>query len=199
MALAIRTSLLFKAKASNAPLRHSAPSLLHHGGVRCLSATSTLRSADAEQELLTRLRSALKDAMRAKDQAKAGVWKEVLSKYETSQKSSTSTTTTTTNLLSILRKAQASRVEAAKDFRSLASPREDLAESESKEAEWIASLLPAELSADELQEAVKKAIQSIGDQGKSTMGKVIKEVSAATQGRADGKQISQAVKKALGL
>ncbi|PWN42068.1 hypothetical protein IE81DRAFT_280669, partial [Ceraceosorus guamensis] len=104
-----------------------------------LPATSTLRSADAEQELLTRLRSALKDAMRAKDQGKAGVWKEVLSKYETSQKSPNNPPTT---LLSILRKAQASRVEAAKDFRSLASPREDLAESESKEAEWIASLLP---------------------------------------------------------
>ena len=57
--------------------------------------------------------------------------------------------------------------------------------------------LPPPLSAAELEQLIRAAIQETGATGKKDMGPVIKAVQAKAAGRADGKTISTAVGKLL--
>ena len=85
--------------------------------------------------------------------------------------------------------------EAADAYREAA--REDLAEGEDFEAQVIEAYLPAELSGDELDALVAKAVAETGASSQRDMGQVIKHVMAAAQGRADGRAVSTKVKDVL--
>jgi uncharacterized protein YqeY len=97
--------------------------------------------------------------------------------------------------LAILRRERKRRREAQDAYKE--AGREDLAKAEAFEAEIIESYLPAELSDQELQELVDRAIKETDAQGPKDLGRVIKVVMQASEGRADGKTVSAKVKEAL--
>ena len=75
--------------------------------------------------------------------------------------------------------------------------RPDLAEAEMAQVKVIESYLPKALSAEEIEAAVKGIIAQTGATSIKEMGKVMGLASKQLAGKADGKAISDVVKKLL--
>lgn len=75
--------------------------------------------------------------------------------------------------------------------------RPDLAEAEMAQVKVIESYLPKALSAEEIEAAVKEIIAKTGATSIKEMGKVMGLASKQLAGKADGKAISDVVKKLL--
>ena len=75
--------------------------------------------------------------------------------------------------------------------------RQDLVDKEEAELAILLGYLPAQLSAAEITELVTRAIGEAGAQGIKDMGKVMKVLTPLTTGRADGKTVSETVKRLL--
>ena len=75
--------------------------------------------------------------------------------------------------------------------------RPDLAEAEMAQVRVIESYLPKALSAEEIEAAVKEIIAQTGAMSIKEMGKVMGAASKQLAGKADGKAISDIVKKLL--
>ena len=75
--------------------------------------------------------------------------------------------------------------------------RPDLAEAEMAQVRVIESYLPKALSAEEIEAAVKEIIAQTGASSIKEMGKVMGVASKQLAGKADGKAISDVVKKLL--
>lgn len=75
--------------------------------------------------------------------------------------------------------------------------RPDLAEAEMAQVKVIESYLPKALSAEEIEAAVKEIIAQTGATSIKEMGKVMGLASKQLAGKADGKAISDVVKKIL--
>jgi uncharacterized protein YqeY len=94
-----------------------------------------------------------------------------------------------------LRRERKRRLEAAGAYRE--AGREDLASGEETEAELISTYLPAELSEEELQAIVERAVRESGAESAKDMGIAMKQAMAAVDGRADGKRVSGLVRASL--
>jgi uncharacterized protein len=95
----------------------------------------------------------------------------------------------------LLMKAAKQRKESADIFSQ--QGRKDLADKEVFQLEIINRYLPKQLSAEETEAEVKKVIDEVGAKGPQDMGKVMGAVTKKLAGQADGKVISELVKKLL--
>lgn len=75
--------------------------------------------------------------------------------------------------------------------------RPDLAEEEAAQAAVIESYLPKQLSAEELESALREIIAAVGATSPKDMGKVMGAATKQLAGKADGKAISTKVKELL--
>jgi len=96
----------------------------------------------------------------------------------------------------LLMKATKQRKESADIFQK--EGREDLASREIFQLNLISSYLPKQLSEDELKDELRQIIAQVGAQGPKDMGKVMGTATKQLAGKADGKVISEWVKKLLG-
>ena len=97
--------------------------------------------------------------------------------------------------LKILQKLVKQRKESSKIY--LKKGRNELAETELKEAEIIQRFLPKQLTNDEIEFEVKNQIKNINAKSLKDMGAVMSAVTKKLAGAADGKTISEIVKKHL--
>lgn len=97
--------------------------------------------------------------------------------------------------LKILQKAAKQRTDSLALY--LEQKRDDLAEIEQVELEVIKRYLPAQLSEQELETIIGDLIAKVGASSMKDMGKVMGMASKELAGKADGKAISQIVKKLL--
>lgn len=97
----------------------------------------------------------------------------------------------------LLMKAAKQRKESAEIFQK--EGRGELAQKELLELEVINRYLPRQLSEEEITEAVKKVIEQVGAKGPQDMGKVMGTATKQLAGQADGKLVSEIVKKLLSL
>jgi uncharacterized protein YqeY len=95
----------------------------------------------------------------------------------------------------LLMKAAKQRKESADIFQQ--QNRADLAEKELKQLEVISRYLPAQLTAEELTAALKNIMETVGAKSPADMGKVMGTATKQLAGKADGKMISELVKKLL--
>src|SRR6187399_1569514 len=95
----------------------------------------------------------------------------------------------------LLMKAAKQRKESADIFQQ--QNRKDLADKELAQLEIINQYLPKQLSTEELEGEVKKVIAEVGAKGPQDMGKVMGVATKKFAGQADGKIISELVKKLL--
>jgi uncharacterized protein len=95
----------------------------------------------------------------------------------------------------LLMKAAKQRKESADIFKQ--QNREDLASRELLQLQVINRYLPKQLSESDLQNAIKEIIADTGAKGPQDMGKVMGIASKKLAGQADGKVISEVVKKLL--
>ena len=135
------------------------------------------------------IKTDLHGAMRAGEKQRVGALRLVLSELQKAAKEGE------TDELVVLRRERKRRLEAARAYRE--AGREDLAGAEETEGELIGGYLPAELSDDELQAIVARAVQDSGAQSAKDMGNAMKTAMAAVDGRADGKRVSGLVRAAL--
>lgn len=97
--------------------------------------------------------------------------------------------------LKILQKLAKQGKESAQTF--IANNRQDLADNELAQVEVIERYLPRALTPEEIEAAVKAIIAETGAQGMKDMGRVMGLASKQLAGRADGRAISEIVKKLL--
>ena len=95
----------------------------------------------------------------------------------------------------LLQKAVKQRKESSDIFQQ--QGRKDLADKENFQLEIISRYLPKQLSEDELTNHLKIIIEQVGAKGPQDMGKVMGNATKALSGLADGKLISELVKKLL--
>lgn len=99
------------------------------------------------------------------------------------------------NATKILVKMVKQRKESAKIYTD--NNRPELAENELAEAAVLEEYLPKQLSADELEAELRAVIAETGAAGPRDMGKVMDVASKRLAGRAEGRAISETVKKLL--
>jgi len=97
--------------------------------------------------------------------------------------------------LKILQKAAKQRQDSLALYQE--QKREDLAEAEQAELDVIKRYLPEQISEGELEEVIKHIIDKVNASSMKDMGKVMEVASKELAGKADGKTISQVVKKLL--
>jgi uncharacterized protein len=95
----------------------------------------------------------------------------------------------------LLMKAAKQRKESAEIFQK--EGRQDLAQRENFQLEIISRYLPKQLSEAEVAAALKTIIAQLGASGPQDMGKVMGTATKSLAGKADGKMISELVKKLL--
>jgi uncharacterized protein YqeY len=95
----------------------------------------------------------------------------------------------------LLMKAAKQRKESADIFQQ--QNRQDLAERELFQLEVISRYLPKQLNEEQIKTAVQAIIQEVGAKGPQDMGKVMGVATKKLAGQADGKVISDLVKKLL--
>ncbi len=95
----------------------------------------------------------------------------------------------------LLMKAAKQRKESAEIFQK--EGRDDLVKKELLELEVISRYLPKQLSEAEVEAELKTVIEQVGAKGAQDMGKVMGVATKQLAGKADGKMISDLVKKLL--
>ena len=145
-----------------------------------------------EQDIM----SAMKDAMRSKDQVALRALRAVKSALII-QKTEIGSSSEISNEdeMKLLQKLVKQRRDSADIFSK--QNREDLAKPELEEVEVISKFLPAAMSESEIESVVKETIASLGAEGMKDMGKVMGVVSGKLAGKADGKTISILVRSNL--
>ena len=146
--------------------------------------------------LQKKVMTALKEAMKSKDQTALTALRAVKSAILLAQtESGASDELTEEQELKLLQKLVKQRKDSAAIY--LDQGRKDLALPEIDEAEVISQFLPEALSEEEIEKVVVMTIDSIGAEGMRDMGKVMGIVSKELAGQADGKTISTIVKQKL--
>lgn len=97
--------------------------------------------------------------------------------------------------IAVVRREAKKRNDAIEVYEKVGSP--ERAEAERKELSVLKAYLPQEMSEEELEKIVAEVVADLKPTGMADMGKVIGVVVGKTAGRADGKKVSELVKKAI--
>ncbi|WP_299677075.1 GatB/YqeY domain-containing protein [uncultured Dokdonia sp.] len=146
--------------------------------------------------LQTAIMTAMKEAMKAKDQNALTSLRAVKSAILLAQtESGAKEELTEEQELKLLQKLVKQRKDSAKIFNE--QGRADLADPELAQAEVIAQFLPEQMSEDAIAAIVDEVIAATGAAGMKDMGKVMGQVNAKVAGKADGGTIAKIVKTKL--
>jgi uncharacterized protein YqeY len=147
-------------------------------------------------ELFDIISNDIKEAMKAKDKVKLETLRNV-KKYFLEAKTAPGANDTLTDdaALKIMQKL----VKQGKDSAALYTQqgRADLAEAELAQVNVIESYLPAQMSEEELEAALRAIIAQVGAAGPQDMGKVMGVATKQLAGKAEGRTISAKVKALL--
>jgi hypothetical protein len=97
--------------------------------------------------------------------------------------------------VAVLKRERKRRGEAAEAYRK--GGRDELAASEEAEASVIEGYLPAQIPDEELEALIADAMSETGAASQKEMGKVMAAVMAKAGGRADGRRVSELVRRKL--
>lgn len=145
--------------------------------------------------LKERLKSDLKDAMRAKNIVKRDAIRAIntmIKQIEVDQRVDLDDS----EIIKLIQKGIKQRQEAIEQFQT--ASRDDLVEKEQSQIDVFSEYLPKQLNDNELETAVKEIIESVGATSMKDMGKIMQPAKEKIGGGADGKRINEMVKKLLG-
>lgn len=147
-------------------------------------------------ELKNWLEEDLKAAMRANDSVRKTAIRSALAAIKMAQvEKDKNTVLDDAAVLALVQKEIKARRESIADAQKANRP--DLISGYEAEAKVLEEYLPKQLSADELTDLVRQAIQEVGAVAPSDLGKVMKVVIPRVQGRAPNDQISATARKLL--
>lgn len=139
----------------------------------------------------------LKEAMKAKDTvglAAVRAIKSAILLAKTAEGASDKTLEDS-DIVKLIQKLVKQRKESAEQYTAASRP--ELAQNELAEAAKMEKYLPKQLSPEEIEAAVKEVIEAVGAKTKADMGKVMGTATKKLAGLADGRAISEAVKRLL--
>ena len=146
--------------------------------------------------LQTKVMEALKEAMKAKDTVALESLRAIKSAILLARtEAGASEELSEADELKLLQKLVKQRKDSAALY--IQQGRNDLAEPELAQMAVIEKFLPAQLSEAEVEEALKGIIAQVGATSPKDMGKVMGAATKQLAGKADGKLISDIVKKLL--
>lgn len=137
----------------------------------------------------------MKGAMRAKDEAALRTLRAIKAAILLEKTSGSGTEISEADETKMLQKMAKQRRDSLDIF--VQQNREDLAAKEREELAIIERFLPAQMSAEELQQVVKEIIAQVGASSPADMGKVMGVATKQLAGKADGKLVSETVKQLL--
>jgi uncharacterized protein YqeY len=147
-------------------------------------------------DLKQRLRSDLTTAMKAHDDVRLATIRMTLTAITAEEVAGKAARELSDeDVLRVLTREAKKRREAADAYDEAKRP--ELAARERAEGEVLAGYLPAQLDATELATLVTAAIAQAGASSPREMGAVMKLVQPQVAGRADGKQVSEEVRRQL--
>jgi hypothetical protein len=138
--------------------------------------------------------AALKDAMRAKDEAKLASLRLVLTAIKNREKE-VRRSLEDQEIISLISTQIKQRKESIDYYRK--AGRADLVKAEESELQILEAYMPEQLSAEEMSQALDGVISEVGAVSMKDMGKVMKAAMAKLAGRADGRAINEMVKEKL--
>ncbi|WP_297449318.1 GatB/YqeY domain-containing protein [uncultured Alistipes sp.] len=137
----------------------------------------------------------IKAAMLAKEKVRLAALRAVKSEILLAKTADGSETIADEAVLKIIGKLIKQRRESAAVYTQ--NDRPELAENELAEAAELEVFMPRQLSAEELEKALEAIIGEVGAKAPSDMGKVMGVATKRLAGQADGRTISETVKKLL--
>ncbi|MGO4913153.1 GatB/YqeY domain-containing protein [Leeuwenhoekiella sp. W20_SRS_FM14] len=146
--------------------------------------------------LQTDVMTAMKTAMKAKDQNALASLRAIKSAILTAQtESGANAELSEEEEIKMLQKLVKQRKDSAAIY--IEQDRAEMAQEELAQAAVIEQFLPEQLSEEEIEKVVIAVIEQTGATGMQDMGKVMGLVSQELAGKADGKTISTIVRKKL--
>ncbi len=139
----------------------------------------------------------MKTAMKAKDKVSLNTIRTLKSAVKNAaiEQGNADTVLDDAEITTVIRKQIKQRQDSITQYSENGRP--ELAETEQNEINVLERYLPTPLTAEEVNAFVAEAIAETGANSKADMGKVMAIMQKKTEGRTDGKTISQAVMKAL--
>ena len=145
--------------------------------------------------LSDRLEAAMRDAMRARDEQRTQTLRMAMAAAH-NLKIERRRDLTDEEVVDVLTKQVKQRRESIEMYR--AGGREDRAAAEEAEAAILAEFLPEQFGEDEVEALARAAIAETGASTPADLGRVMGRLSPQTRGRADGRLVSDVVRRLLG-
>jgi len=144
--------------------------------------------------LLDRIESAMRDAMRARDTRRVQTLRMAMAAAH-NRKIELRRDLTDEEVTEVLGKQVKLRREAIEIYRG--AGREDRAAAEEAEAEILGEYLPEQISPEELEAIARSTILEAGASSPADMGRVMGRLVPQVRGRADGRAVSDTVRRLL--
>lgn len=145
--------------------------------------------------LISRIESAMRDAMRARDEQRTSTLRLAMAAAQNAR-IARGRELTDEEVVDVLSKQVKQRRESIAIYRD--AGRAERAAAEEAEAAILAEFLPEQMSEAEIEQLVRAAIAETGATSPADMGRVMGKVASRTRGRADGRLVSDVVRRALG-
>ncbi|MGD8380851.1 MAG: GatB/YqeY domain-containing protein [Syntrophobacterales bacterium] len=144
--------------------------------------------------LQEQISAALKDAMRARDEAKMATLRLTLTAIKKREKE-TRSLLEDQEVISVITSQIKQRRESIEQYRK--AGREDLAQAEENELQILQDYMPEQASEEEISNTLDEIIAEVGAVSMKDMGKVMKAAMAKLAGKAEGGAINAMVKAKL--
>ena len=150
--------------------------------------------AEAPLSLNARLESAMRDSMRARDERRTQTLRMAMAAAQ-NQRIALRRDLTDEEVVDVLTRQVKQRRESIAMYRD--AGHEDRAANEEAEAEILAEFLPEQLGEEEIERLARAAIAESGASTPGDLGRVMGRLSPQTKGRADGRAVSEVVRRLL--
>jgi uncharacterized protein len=141
-----------------------------------------------------RIESAMHDAMRARDERRTSTLRMAMAAVH-NQKIARGRDLTDDEVVDVLTKQVKQRRESIAMYRD--AGREERAAGEEAEAAILAEFLPEQLGEGEVEALAREAIAETGASSPADLGRVMGRLTPQTKGRADGRMVSEVVRRLL--
>jgi uncharacterized protein YqeY len=149
---------------------------------------------DAPMTLQQRIESAMRDAMRQRDMTRTTTLRMAMAAAH-NRRIELRRDLTDDDVVDVLTRQVKQRRESIELYRG--AGHSDRADAEEAEAAVLSEFLPQQLTAPEIEELARSAIVETGAAGPGDLGRVMGRLAAQTRGRADGRLVSDTVRRLL--
>ena len=149
---------------------------------------------DAAMSLSDRIESAMRDAMRARDERRTVTLRMAMAAAH-NLKIARGRDLTDEEVIDVIDKQVKQRRESIAMYRD--AGHEERAVVEEAEAAILAEFLPQQLTENEVESLARAAIADTGATSSADLGRVMGRLSPQTRGRADGRLVSEVVRRLL--